>query len=178
MPRRRSVSTAAHAGPSRSSARATSPSDRNVRPVTSALHAVLAAAAWALLWRGLERSAFVDHAPDPEVAGAFALAVLIAVAAGSVAALVAGRTAWSPSRALIADAVSLAAAGWALAVVSLAPWTRDLGGVFFVPIVATLLAPGALAVMPPHAPTSASHAGAFGGYAALAAWLPAASLPL
>src|SRR6266508_2180283 len=178
MPRRRSVSTAAHAGPSRSSARATSPSDRNVRPVTSALHAVLAAAAWALLWRGLERSAFVDLAPDPEVAGAFALAVLIAVAAGSVAALVAGRTAWSPSRALIADAVSLAAAGWALAVVSLAPWTRDLGGVFVVLIVAIRLAPAALAIVSGRAPAWLALVVAFGGYAALAAWLPVASLPL
>ncbi|HEX9437509.1 MAG TPA: hypothetical protein VGA16_10185, partial [Candidatus Limnocylindria bacterium] len=146
--------------------------------MTSALHAVLAAAAWALLWRGLERSAFVDHAPDPEVAGAFALAVLIAVAAGSVAALVAGRTAWSPSRALIADAVSLAAAGWALAVVSLAPWTRDLGGVFVVLIVAIRLAPGALAVMSSRAPAWLAFVLAFGGYAALAAWLPVASLPL
>ena len=113
----------------------------------TAIHAILAAASWVFLWRGLERSTSVEHAPDLQVASAFALAVLIASGAGSLAAIVAGRTAWSPARALLVDAVSLAAAAWAFAVVSLGPWTRDLGGVFLMAIVAVRLAPGALAVI-------------------------------
>lgn len=145
--------------------------------MTSVIHAAFAVAGWAFLWRGLERSTFVGHAPDPEVASAFALAVLVASALGSVAAAVAGRTAWSPLRAFLADAVSFAAAAWAFAVISLGPWSRDLGGVVAIAIVVVRVAPGALAVVSGRAPAWLAVVVAFGGYAAAAAWLPVASLP-
>src|SRR5689334_758744 len=65
--------------------------DRKVRAVISALHVALAVAAHIALWRGLERESFVIHGPGPDVATAFATAVLIASGFGSVAAIVAGR---------------------------------------------------------------------------------------
>lgn len=144
----------------------------------SALHALLAVAAWALLWRGLDHATFLVRAPDRDVASAFALAVLIASAVGSTASLVAGRAVWSPWRALSWDVATFVAAGWAVALLSLGAWTRDLGGVMAVAVVVVRLAPGALAVVAGRAPAWLALVVAFGGYAALAAWLPVASLPL
>ncbi|MBI2325131.1 MAG: hypothetical protein HYU87_09255, partial [Chloroflexi bacterium] len=144
----------------------------------SGVHAAVAVAAWLFLLRGVTRSAFVERAPDADIATAFALAVLIASAAGSASAIVAGRAGWSPGRALVLDAVSLAAAAWALAVISLGPWTRDLGGVFAIAIAVARLAPAAWAVVASKAPSWLALLVAFGGYAAAAAWLPVASLPL
>ncbi|MDE3103217.1 MAG: hypothetical protein KGJ98_13390, partial [Chloroflexota bacterium] len=142
----------------------------------SVANAVLAAAAWALLWRGVTREAFVAQSPGPETASAFALAVLVAAAAGSVATIVAGRTVWSPGRALVVDLGSYAAVGWAVAVLQLSPWPRDLGAVVVVAIVAVRLAPGAYAVVR-GAPAWLSLVVALGLYGALASWLPVASAP-
>ncbi len=142
----------------------------------SVAHAVLAAALWALLWHGVTRPTFVSRAPDPQIAAAFALAVLIAAAAGSVAAIAAGRSVWTPSRALVLDVASYAAVAWALGLIELGPWPRDLGGVFVVAIVVARLAPGAYAIVS-GAPSWLSLVVAFGLYGALASWLPVASAP-
>ncbi len=144
--------------------------------MTTLAHALLASAAWIVLWRGLTREAFVGHAPDPQIAAAFTLAVLIAGAAGSVAALAAGRTACTPIRALVLDIASYAAAAWALGVLELGAWPRDLGGVFVVAIVVARLVPGALAIVS-GAPSWLALVVAFGLYGSLAAWLPVASAP-
>src|SRR5690348_8162151 len=151
--------------------------DRKVRAVISAAHVLVAIAAHVALWRALERPSFAEHGPGPDIASAFALAVLIASAAGSVAAIVAGRATRSPARAALWDGVTFAAAGWAIAVLSLGPWTRDLAGVVAVAILAARLAPGTLAVVSARAPVWLAFVVAAGGYTAMAAWLPVASAP-
>ncbi|MDE3113703.1 MAG: hypothetical protein KGK34_12250 [Chloroflexota bacterium] len=142
----------------------------------SVAHAVLAAAIWALLWRGVTRQTFVGHAPDLQIASALAIAVLVAAAAGSVALVASGRTVWTPSRALALDVASYAAVAWALGILELGPWPRDLGGVFVVAIVVARLAPGAYAIVE-GAPSWLALVVALGAYGALASWLPVASAP-
>jgi hypothetical protein len=124
------------------------------------------------------RDTFIGHGPDADVASAFALAVLIASVAGSLAAILVGRRGWSPPRALLLDALAFGAAAWAFATLSLGPWSRDLSGVIAVAIVAVRLAPAAWALVSGAAPAWVALVVAFGGYAALGAWLPVASLPL
>lgn len=146
-----------------------------------AAHAAFAVAAAFVLWRAAIRVA--QLAPDEATAMAFPLTVLIATLSGSVAALVAGgalgpdRATWSPSRAFAIDAATIGGVAWWLFVLTLGPWTRELGGVSLVFIAAARLAPGAIAVATMSAPSSLAFIVALGGYGALAAWLPAASLP-
>ncbi|MGH2379016.1 MAG: hypothetical protein ACRDGT_11135, partial [Candidatus Limnocylindria bacterium] len=165
--------------------------------MTTVLHAALAVGGTFVLWRAALRVA--QGAPDDAVAAAFPMAVLIATAFGSLAALAAGRekaAAMAPgseevagtapahptrprsaARMLALDAATLGGAAWWLFVLTLAPWTRELGGVSLVLIAAARLAPGALAVATLRAPSWLAFVVALGGYGALAAWLPAASLP-
>jgi hypothetical protein len=114
---------------------------------------------------------------DPDVLGAFRLAIVAASVAGSAAAVVAARTVWPVRRTILIEAISYAAAGWAFAVASLGPTSRDLLGVFVVVIAIVRLAPGALAVVSGRAPRWLAFLVSLGGYAAMAAWLPVASLP-
>src|SRR5262245_21437951 len=83
--------------------------DRKVRAGISAAHVFIAMAAHVRLWRALARPSFGEHGPGPDIAAAFALAVLISSAAGSTAAIAAGRTAWSTRRMATWDAVTFAA---------------------------------------------------------------------
>jgi len=79
-------------------------------------------------------------------------------------------------RFVVAQAIAVAAAGWAYTVMSLGDVDRDLRGVFLVAIVAVLLAPAALVVVR-GAPAWVALPVAAIGYGAAAAWLPVASLP-
>ena len=166
--------------------------------MTTAVHLAFAAAGTLLLWRAAIRVA--QGAPDEAVAAALPLAVLLATAFGSLGAVVAGRAGAmggsAPSapavsgagastgrrsaaaRALTLDAITWGMAAWWLFVMTLGPWTRELGGVSLVAIAAARLAPTALAVASMRAPAWLAFVVALGAYGALAVWLPAASLPL
>jgi hypothetical protein len=147
-----------------------------------AAHVAFAFVASLLLWLlGLRVS---DGAPNPDVAAAFPLAILIATSFGSLALVAAawrgtgGRApVWSARRALALDAATLlGAAAWLLALGS-GPWTREAGGASVVCITALRLLPGMIAATL-RAPAWLAFVVALGAYAALAVWLPAASLPL
>lgn len=137
-----------------------------------ALHSGYAALAGILLWRAAQPL----FATSPQLS-AFPAAVLVASGAGSLLAIAAGATVWSPRRALVADLVTFAASAWWIFVISLGPWSRDLAGISVVLVTAARLAPGVLAVATARAPAWIGFAAALAAYVPLALWLPTASLP-
>lgn len=151
--------------------------------MTAAAHLAFASVSSLLLWLLALRVA--GGAPNADVAAAFTLAILIATSFGSLALVAAalrgtgGRApVWSARRSMAHDAATFVAAAVWLLVLGLGPWTREAGGISVVCITALRLSPGAIAVATLRAPAGLAFVVALGAYAALAVWLPAASLPL
>ena len=128
------------------------------------------------MFRALSQ-AWVDGVDGPDVGATLRLALPLASAAASAVTLAAGRAAGRPGRALASDLASIAVTFAPLAMLSLAPLSRDGTGLLYVLAVAVRFAPAiALLVLGPTMRPLMLLA-ALAVYAALAAWLNVSSLP-